>query len=90
VERALASRPKGSVYVDHMQNAHGKTLASVFSARARAGALVSTPLSWRQVAPTLDPARFTVASVPRERARLGARWSDGMAAENRLDPMQPG
>jgi bifunctional non-homologous end joining protein LigD len=90
VERALASRPKGSVYVDHMQNAHGKTLASVFSARARAGALVSTPLSWRQVTPTLDPARFTVASVPRERARLGTRWTTGMAVENRLEPMQPG
>ena len=90
VERALADRPRGSVYVDHMQNAHGKTLASVFSARARAGALVSTPLSWRQVTPELDPTRFTVASVARERTRLGTRWTACMAAENRLDPIQAG
>jgi bifunctional non-homologous end joining protein LigD len=88
VERALTARPRGTVYVDHLQNAHGKTLASVFSVRARTGALVSTPLSWRQVAPALDPARFTVASVARERSRLRTRWETAIATPNRLDPLQ--
>ena len=88
VERARAARPKGSIYVDHMQNAHGKTLASVFSVRAKPGAPVSTPLSWRQVVPTLDPARYSAASVPRERARLQARWEAGLAEVNRLEALQ--
>ena len=88
VERALGARPRGTVYVDHMQNAHGKTLASVFSVRAKPGAPVSTPLSWRQVAPALDPARFSTTTVPRERARLHARWEAGLAAVNRLEPLE--
>jgi bifunctional non-homologous end joining protein LigD len=76
VERAIGARPPGSVYVDHMQNARGKTLASLWSVRARPGAPVSAPLSWRQVGPSLDPKRWTVATVPRQLARLAARWRD--------------
>jgi bifunctional non-homologous end joining protein LigD len=75
VERSLEERPRGTVYVDHLQNARGKTLASVWSVRARAGAPVSTPLSWRQVAPTLDPKRWTVDTVPRQLSRIAARWA---------------
>jgi bifunctional non-homologous end joining protein LigD len=82
VERALASRPPGTVYVDHMQNAYGKTLAAVFTARARPGAPVSTPLSWRQVTPTLDPARWTVLTVPRQRRALAERWAAQMRVTN--------
>jgi len=75
VERALGDRAPGQVYIDHMQNARGKTLASVFSARARPHATVSTPLSWRRLArPGFDPASYTVATVPRQLARLAARW----------------
>ena len=82
VERALADRPKGTVYVDHMQNAYGKTLAAVFTARARHGAPVSAPLSWRQVTATLDPKRWTVATVPKQRQTLAARWREQMRATN--------
>jgi bifunctional non-homologous end joining protein LigD len=83
VERALGARAPGQVYVDHLQNARGKTLASVFSVRARPLATVSTPLSWRQIAqPGFDPAAFTATAVPRRLARLAARWSAGMEAAN--------
>jgi bifunctional non-homologous end joining protein LigD len=82
VRRALAERPPGTVYVDHLQNAYGKTLASVFAARARAGAPVSAPLSWRQVAAGLDPLRWTIATVPRQRRALTERWTQGMSASN--------
>lgn len=75
VERSLAARAPGQIYVDHMQNARGKTLASVFSVRARPLATVSTPLSWRQLAgPGLDPTTFTVTATPAQRSRLADRW----------------
>jgi bifunctional non-homologous end joining protein LigD len=83
VERAVGGRPRGSVYVDHLQNARGKTLASVFSARARPGATVSTPVSWRQLASTsFDPDAFTIETVPRRVARVRHLWEDVLAEGN--------
>lgn len=76
VERSIDARPARSIYVDHMQNALGKTLAAVFSVRARRGALVSTPLAWSQVAGRLDPTRYTVRSVGRDHERYIAKWRE--------------
>jgi bifunctional non-homologous end joining protein LigD len=74
VERSIDARPPESVYVDHLQNALGKTLAAVFSVRARPGALVSTPLDWTRITRTLAPERYTVATVGRRSAEHIARW----------------
>lgn len=79
VERSLDDRPPGTVYVDHLQNAAGKTLAAVFAVRARPGATVSTPLTWRQVTGALRPERYTIATVARRRAALMERWRSAMA-----------
>ncbi len=58
------------VLIDANQNGEGKTIASVYSVRPRAGAPVSTPLRWEEVTPDLDPLDFTmdvvVARVERE------------------------
>jgi bifunctional non-homologous end joining protein LigD len=78
IERALDERPRGTVYGDHMQNAAGKTLAAVFSVRARPKATVSTPITWRQVTGTLQPDRYTIRTVTRQRAALMARWRAAM------------
>ena len=76
VERAIGARAPGTVYVDHMQNARGKTLATVCSARAHPGATVSTPIPWAQVARgrRVDPRAFTIATVPRRLTRLRGLW----------------
>ena len=37
---------RAGVLVDHRQNGHGKTIASVYSVRPKPGAPVSTPLRW--------------------------------------------
>jgi len=69
VARPLHSRD-GKVYVDWGQNARGQTIAAPFSARPRPGATVSCPLAWEEVTVRLDPARFTIATVPK---RFAAR-----------------
>src|ERR687897_2403866 len=51
-------RPKGSVLVDHRQNGHGKTIASVYSVRPKPGAPVSTPLRWEELTPDVRPTDF--------------------------------
>ena len=78
IERSLKARPAGSVYVDHMQNARGKTLASAFSARAKPDATVSTPIAWSQVTPDLDPHAFTIETVPSRLARARTLWEKGL------------
>jgi bifunctional non-homologous end joining protein LigD len=49
VERSLKKRRRGQIYVDHMQNARGKSVVAPYSVRPRAGATVSAPLDWREV-----------------------------------------
>ena len=59
------------VLVDANQNGPGKTTASVYSVRPRAGAPVSTPLRWDEVRPGLDPLAFTMDAVRARVAREG-------------------
>ena len=49
VERSKRGRKKGQIYVDHMQNAYGKSVVAPYSVRPRPGATVSMPLEWKEV-----------------------------------------
>jgi bifunctional non-homologous end joining protein LigD len=51
------------VLIDANQNGEGKTIASVYSVRPKAGAPVSTPLRWEEVNESLDPGAFTMDVV---------------------------
>jgi len=62
--RSLAKRDGGKIYLDHLQNRKGQTLASVYSVRPRPGATVSTPLDWKEVRFGLDRTAFTMETVP--------------------------
>src|SRR3989454_625016 len=58
------------VYLDYVQNGHGRLLVAPFSVRPLPGAPVSTPLLWRDVGPKLDIRRFTIRSVPARMQKL--------------------
>lgn len=64
VERAIAKRKSTQVYVDWMQNARGKSLACVFTARAKPKATVSMPLTWKQISQGIKITDFTITNVP--------------------------
>jgi bifunctional non-homologous end joining protein LigD len=64
-------RRDGKVYVDFVQNGHGRLLAAPFTVRPLTGAPVSAPLEWREVSHRLSIADHTIASVPRRMKRLG-------------------
>jgi bifunctional non-homologous end joining protein LigD len=68
------------IYVDVMRNAYAQTVIANYAVRARPGASVATPLSWREVETDgLHPGQFTMAT---ERRRLDTHagaddpWAD--------------
>src|SRR2546421_5935716 len=74
-QRSLAKRQKQQVYVDAMQNARGKTIASVYSARAKPGATVSMPLTWKQVQKGVKISDFTIKNAPALLKKNGDAWA---------------
>src|SRR5215212_3710187 len=74
------------VFVDYNQNARDRTVASQYSVRPLPDARVSTPLTWDEV-PDVDPAAFTIATVP-ERVSVIGDPSEGIdGAVGSLDPL---
>jgi bifunctional non-homologous end joining protein LigD len=61
----------GRVYIDFLQNGHGKLLAAPFTARPVPGALCSAPLLWDEVDETLSLGQFTIRSLPERMAAFG-------------------
>jgi bifunctional non-homologous end joining protein LigD len=53
-------RKREGVLLDHRQNGHGKTLASVYSVRPKPAASVSTPVHWDELTEDVVPERFTM------------------------------
>ncbi len=90
VHRGLAttewtkSKRRG-VLVDSNQNGEGKTIASVYSVRPRAGAPVSTPLRWDEVTEDLEPASFTMDVVLDRIRRYGDLFEGVLRTRQRLD-----
>jgi bifunctional non-homologous end joining protein LigD len=80
VERMVKRRPRGTVYVDFLQNILGKTLATAYSARASDYVGVSTPLRWKEVDGRVDPRDFTIRTAPARFRDAGDLWKDGLTA----------
>lgn len=68
-ERKVANRA-GKVYIDHLQNLRGKTIASVYSLRPFSGAPVSIPVRWEEL-PDCHPAMFNLQTAPEQIGRQG-------------------
>jgi bifunctional non-homologous end joining protein LigD len=69
VQRHIEARD-GKVYVDYLQNGHGRLLVAPFSVRPVPGAAVSMPLRWGQVSAKLDMHRYNMLSVPKLMAKM--------------------
>jgi bifunctional non-homologous end joining protein LigD len=84
-EYRIAKRPAGRVLVDYNQNAWGKTLASVYSVRARPLATVSTPVTWEEVEGGVEIDDFRLDNVRERFARVGDLWAAMKARRGRFE-----
>ena len=57
------TKKPGKVFVDYLQNSHGRTMAAPYSLRVTPEAAVSTPLDWAEVRKGIKPAEFNIFSV---------------------------
>lgn len=78
-ERSIRARPAHSIYVDAMQNARGKSMATAYSVRATPAATVSAPLSPRELTARLRMEKFTIATVTGRAVRGGDAWGAALA-----------
>lgn len=83
MERSPSKRKK-KVYLDYLQNGEGKTLASVYSARPKPGATVSTPLEWEEVRESLKISDFDIINTLDRIKEKGDLWKDLSTTNNAL------
>jgi bifunctional non-homologous end joining protein LigD len=74
------------VLIDANQNGEGKTIASVYSVRPRAGAPVSTPLRWDEVDDSLDATALTMDAVLERIRKHGDLFEGVLTTRQRLEP----
>jgi len=74
----------GRLLVDHKQFV-AKTLVAPYSLRAADAAPVSTPITWDEVTPQLDPKAFTLRTLRARLDRVGDLASPLLAGTTRLE-----
>jgi bifunctional non-homologous end joining protein LigD len=86
VERSKRKRGARMIYVDHMQNARGKSVVAPYSVRPKAGATVSAPLSWREVErKKIRTADFHIKNMPRRVEKVGDLFKPVLKKGQRLE-----
>ncbi|HYH84560.1 MAG TPA: non-homologous end-joining DNA ligase [Pyrinomonadaceae bacterium] len=72
IERSKRKRGMRMIYVDHMQNARGKSVVAPYSARPKPCATVSAPLEWSEVErKKITTADFHIGNMLRRIERKG-------------------
>ncbi|WP_217183039.1 non-homologous end-joining DNA ligase [Streptomyces sp. AC495_CC817] len=74
------------IFIDFNQANRDRTMAGAYSPRALPGATVSTPVHWEEL-DGLDPARFTVRSIPGRLAEIGDPWAGKQDDPGRIDTL---
>jgi bifunctional non-homologous end joining protein LigD len=76
---------RGKIYVDFLRNAKGATAIAAYSTRAKSGAPVSVPLTWKELSADLRSDHFTVANVPARLDHLRRDpWRDYFTIKQKL------
>jgi DNA ligase D len=75
------------IFLDFNQAARDRTIAGAYSPRPLPTATVSCPVSWDELAHGVDPAAFTVRTVPERLAEVGDPWAAMGDAAAGIEPL---
>ncbi len=80
IAKATKAGRKGRIFIDWMRNERGATAIAPYSPRARKGAPVATPVSWRELSRVESADKYTLDTIVQRVKRLkGDPW-DGYDA----------
>jgi bifunctional non-homologous end joining protein LigD len=86
VERSKRKRGARMIYVDHMQNARGKSVVAPYSVRPKPGATVSAPLEWKEVErKKIRTADFHIKNMPRRVESKGELFRPVLRKRQKLE-----
>jgi bifunctional non-homologous end joining protein LigD len=72
------------ILLDYLRNNRTNTSIAAFSTRARDGAPVSMPIAWKELRERLNPADFTMITVPDQLTRRKDPWADYFKVKQRI------
>ena len=76
---------KGRIYVDTGRNGYSATFATAYTVRAKKGAPVSAPCTWKEIEKgTVNPNTFTVRNMPARIKKAGDVWADLIKSKRSL------
>lgn len=74
------------IFIDFNQANRDRTMAGAYSPRALSQATVSTPITWDELG-EVDPAAFTIRTVPQRIADVGDPWASLLDGPGRIDTL---
>lgn len=74
----------GKIFIDYNMNVRGKTLNVAYSPRGVAGAPVSMPLTWEELAQA-HPLDFRITNVPQRLKQTGDAWRDALEHKQSIE-----
>ena len=74
----------GKIFMDYNMNVRGKTLNVAYSPRGAAGAPVSMPLTWDELA-RAHPLDFRIINAAERLAQTGDRWKEALSRKQSLE-----
>jgi len=91
VTQAFAKADRGGrIYLDTGRNRAGATFAAVYTIRARPGAPVSAPCTWKEIERgTAGPRTFTLRTMADRLADVGDLWKDLAGSGQKISGLQP-
>jgi bifunctional non-homologous end joining protein LigD len=83
ISTASKAARKGRIFVDYLRNSRGATAVAPYSVRARPGASVSTPLSWKELESLSRPDVFHMDDVL-ARTKRADPWAKFLKSPQKL------
>ncbi len=86
VERSKSARKSNQIYVDHLQNAYGKSVVAPYSVRPKSGATVSAPVTWEEIQKrSFNISSFTIENMVDRVAQIGEIFRPVLKRSQRLE-----